>query len=60
MMGKPIRTADLSSCELMDAGPTVREPAWDQSRSSANHVALSLSKTFNSESRTSPCSLAGF
>lgn len=34
-MGQPIETADLSSQELMDAGPTVREPASYLPRPSA-------------------------
>ena len=29
MLGKFTETADLGSQELMEAGPTVREPEWD-------------------------------
>lgn len=28
MMGQPTETAGLSSQDLMDTGPNIREPAW--------------------------------
>lgn len=36
MMGEPMETADLSSPELMDTGPTVRDTAWDWPITSAS------------------------
>ena len=29
MTGKPTETADLNAWELIESGPTAREPAWD-------------------------------
>lgn len=59
-MGEPTETDDLSSWKLIDAGPTVREPAWDRPRPSVCViiVAWSPSKASNSEDRTSPWCLA--
>ena len=65
MMGKPTETADLSSWELMDSGPTFRKPAWNWLMPSAPVSRLcsltwSMCKAPSSMIRTCPWFSVGF